>query len=168
MTSAHEVRKLIEAALEARQRAYAPYSRFAVGAALLGEDGRIVTGCNVENAVYPLGLCAERTALVRAVAEGCRHFRAIAIVADSPGVCTPCGACRQTLAEFGEELIVVMANVQGSVETAPLRELLPKAFGQESLVHVDGRYETEAGDEPEVVCKIDQNTPSRDEGGKPR
>ena len=100
--------RLVAAAREAATRAYAPYSHFSVGAALLGEDGQIYVGCNVENASYGLCLCAERNALFHAVACGCRTFRALAIVAPKPS--TPCGACRQALAEFcGPTLDIFLA-----------------------------------------------------------
>ncbi len=120
--------RLIEAAKEARLNAYAPYSGFAVGAALLGEDGRIYRGCNVENAVYPVGVCAERSALAHAVQSGCRRYAGIAVVADADDVCVPCGMCRQALSEFGSHIKVIMANLRGDVHTLTLGELLPQAF----------------------------------------
>jgi len=124
---------LIEKASSARKNAYAPYSGFAVGAALLCESGRIYTGCNVENASFGATLCAERAAVACAVAAGERRFVALAVVADTPGPCAPCGICRQVLAEFGEEIQVVMANLQGDVEVTSVRELLPCRFGKEAL-----------------------------------
>ena len=123
--------KLIRAAFEARERAYAPYSRFKVGAALLAEDGRVFTGCNVENAAYGNTLCAERTALVKAVSEGCRRFTKIAI-ASAGSAPYPCGACRQSLYEFAPEL-EVLVTWDGNVARAPLGELLPQGFGPSSL-----------------------------------
>ena len=118
---------LLAAALAARERAYAPYSQFAVGAALECDDGTIVTGCNVENASYGLTMCAERTALFAAVASGHTLFRAIA-VAGPPGVTTPpCGACRQVLAEFGRDLRVIYTTFAGLAETT-VDALLPVTF----------------------------------------
>ncbi|NPA30772.1 MAG: cytidine deaminase [Chloroflexi bacterium] len=127
-----EWQPLIEAALQARQRAYAPYSRYAVGAALLTADGAIVTGANVENAVYPLGICAERVAVARAVHEGHTRFRALVVATANGG--TPCGACRQTLREFAAELPILIVDGQGRVvlET-DLTELLPYAFSPTDL-----------------------------------
>jgi len=118
---------LLEAAQAARGRAYAPYSKFAVGAALLCSDGTVVSGSNVENASYGLTMCAERSALFSAVAAGHRHFSAIA-VAGPPGVITaPCGACRQVLAEFGTDLRVLYTSNERPVATT-LAALLPAAF----------------------------------------
>lgn len=124
----HARRRLIEIAAAARERAYAPYSGFAVGAALECEDGQVFSGCNVENAVYPVGLCAERAALAGAVSGGQRRFRRIAIVADAAEVCAPCGMCRQALAEFAPDLEVVMANLSGREEVISLADLLPRSF----------------------------------------
>jgi cytidine deaminase len=118
---------LLQTAREAREKAYAPYSRFQVGAALLGKSGRVFCGCNVENLSYGLTCCAERNAVFAAVAEGEREFEKIAIVADSRTPVTPCGACRQVLAEFCAELQIVTANLQGDRFEAKLTELLPRA-----------------------------------------
>jgi len=120
---------LLEAALTARQNAYAPYSRFAVGAALLSEDGRVFTGCNVENRSYSLTCCAERGAVMQAVAAGCRRFTAVAVVGAPQGEiptapCYPCGACREVLVEFCTPDTAVYLTG----ETATLGELLPKTF----------------------------------------
>lgn len=119
--------ELIRQALQARQFAYAPYSGYAVGAALLTETGRIFTGANVENAAYPTSMCAERVAVFTAVVSGERKFSAIAVVTANGG--SPCGACRQVLAEFGLDTIVLIADQDGKLlaETT-LRELLPGAF----------------------------------------
>ncbi len=119
---------LIEAALHARTSAYAPYSKFLVGAALLTETGEIITGCNVENASYGLCFCAERTAIVKAVSEGYRQYRAIAVATEGGG--TPCGACRQFIAEFCDEVtpIVVVDSVTGNTTDYTLEQLLPNAF----------------------------------------
>jgi cytidine deaminase len=126
-------RELIEKALEARKQAYAPYSGFPVGAALLAADGRVFTGCNVENASYGLTMCAERVALFKAVSEGAREFVAIAIACgESP--CSPCGACRQVLAEFSPDIEVIMTDSRGQrVRREKLSTLLPGAFGPRDL-----------------------------------
>lgn len=125
--------KLLEMALDARKNAYVPYSGYAVGAALLAEDGRVFTGCNVENAAYGNTLCAERTALVKAVSEGCRKFTRLAVVGNSTDYCWPCGACRQMLYEFAPDLEVLVARKDHQFVKFPLRELLPHGFGPESL-----------------------------------
>jgi cytidine deaminase len=118
---------LIEQALAARLKAYAPYSKFQVGAALLAASGHVFTGCNVENLSFGLTICAERNALFAAVAAGERKFTKIAIVSDSKTPVSPCGACRQVLAEFGLELEVCSSNLQGERFEARLKELLPRA-----------------------------------------
>lgn len=125
-------RQLVEAAIEASRQAYVPYSQFPVGAALLTRDGRIIAGCNVENAAYPSSICAERTALVKAVSEGERDFRAIAVVTRSGG--SPCGSCRQMLFEFSPGMRVLVATLKGEIcyEVA-LNELLPRGFGPAEL-----------------------------------
>lgn len=122
---------LVAAAAQARQYAYAPYSGFRVGAALLTTGGEVYTGCNVENASLGLSICAERAAVCRAVANGAREFTAIAICADAAEPTPPCGACRQFLREFGAELIVLMAGRDGTagpVDRFRLAELLPQPF----------------------------------------
>jgi len=125
--SEEEWRRLVHAAVTARDSAYAPHSHFYVGAALLMHDGRIVEGCNVENASYSLTQCAERVAVTSAIVAGYRHFRAIAIA--SVGGAMPCGACRQFMAEFGLDLRVLTIDViDGSQEKRRLAELLPDAF----------------------------------------
>lgn len=126
-------RELVERALEMRRFSYAPYSHFRVGAALECEDGSVYTGCNVENAAYGSSLCAERTALVKAVSEGRRRFVRLAVAGDSADYCWPCGACRQMLREFGTELEVLAANREGAYVSVPLEELLPHSFGPETL-----------------------------------
>jgi cytidine deaminase len=125
---------LVDLARQARQLAYAPYSGFPVGAALLGRSGRVYTGANVENAAYPLSICAERTALFKAVSEGERAFEAIAVVTSTGA--TPCGACRQVLREFGGpdgELQVLVADLEGHIRSFTIAELLPAGFTPEQL-----------------------------------
>lgn len=120
-------------AAEALTRAYAPYSRFRVGAALLTESGDIIVGCNVENASYPAGTCAERVALGAAVAAGHRKFSALAICSEAPSPTPPCGICRQALAEFGLDVVVVSSTLAGPVMRWTLDELLPHPFTPSSL-----------------------------------
>ncbi len=118
---------LVELAKKARAHAYAPYSGFAVGAAVLAADGRVFVGCNIENASYGLTNCAERTAIFSAVAAGAREIRALAVVADGALPCSPCGACRQVIAEFAVERII-LANLKGRRRVVTKEELLPFAF----------------------------------------
>jgi cytidine deaminase len=125
---------LLDRAREARRHAYVPYSRFPVGAALLAENGEVFTGCNVENASYGLTNCAERTAIFKAVSEGVRDFRAIAVVGPQDDLaCAPCGSCRQVLYEFGPDLRVIVPGADGDPEIATAADLLPGAFGPERL-----------------------------------
>lgn len=125
--------ELLELANDARANAYAPYSKFQVGAAVETDDGSVVTAANVENASYGLSICAERSAIVRAVAQGHRAFRAIAIAGPSGALTSPCGACRQFLAEFDPALLVIFSSPDGPVKTT-LDQLLPHSFGPKSLV----------------------------------
>jgi cytidine deaminase len=120
--------ELIAAARDARERAHAPYSKFRVGAALACADGRVFTGCNVENATYGLGVCAERVAVWKAISEGARNFVAVAVCADTETLTPPCGACRQILWEFCGDIPVTMSNPAGKQETIQLSTLFPKAF----------------------------------------
>lgn len=125
---------LVALARQAREQAYAPYSGFPVGAALLGRSGRVFTGCNVENAAYPLCMCAERAAVFKAVSEGEREFEAIAVVTFTGA--TPCGSCRQVLREFGGpdgDLRVIVADLEGNNRTFTIAELLPEAFTPDQL-----------------------------------
>ena len=119
---------LIEAARAARAHAWAPFSRFAVGAAVRHRDGRIFTGCNVENATYGLTICAERVAMFKALSEGHRTFRRVAVVADTEAPTPPCGACRQILWEFGGDLEVILANLKRETGRHRLKDLLPLPF----------------------------------------
>lgn len=123
--------QLVQHALEARRRAYAPYSNYFVGAAVLADDGAVFPGCNVENAAYPSTICAERVALTSAIANGRRRFIAIAVATSNGG--TPCGACRQVMAELGLDMTVYIADEHGNFRTTTVRELLPEYFGPEHL-----------------------------------
>ncbi len=129
----HGLRELVRYAKQGRRRAHAPFSRFKVGAALRTTSGEIVTGCNIENASYGLTLCAERTAVFKAVSEGLKRFDAIAVVADSKKATAPCGPCRQILWEFCGDIWVHMENLQGERKTVRLSELLPMPFDRRSL-----------------------------------
>jgi len=129
---AREIDRLVRAATESRDQAYAPHSHFYVGAAIWVSESEIVTGCNVENASFSLSLCAERVAMATAVARGYRSFQAIAIA--SVGGVTPCGACRQFLCEFGQDMQVIMSDVlTGARQSRRLSQLLPEAFDASSL-----------------------------------
>jgi cytidine deaminase len=124
--------KLIETSLGVRRWAYAPYSKYHVGAALLTSSGKIYDGVNVENAAYPTSMCAERTAVFKAVSEGEKKFTAIAVASSNGG--TPCGACRQVLSEFGLDTVVLVVDGEGNIERETIvAELLPGAFGPEDL-----------------------------------
>ncbi len=126
--------ELVQVAFSMLERAYVPYSGFPVGAALLCKDGSVFTGCNVENAAYGSTICAERTALVKAVSEGHRDdWDTLAVVGRSEDYCWPCGSCRQMLYEFCPELTVLVARGDGDYVTLPLKQLLPYGFGPASL-----------------------------------
>ncbi|MGI9018258.1 MAG: cytidine deaminase [Euzebya sp.] len=134
---------LLAQATTARQRAYAPYSGFLVGAALQTTSGEVFLGCNVENAAYPATICAERTALVSAVASGYREFTALAVIGSGPGPTTPCGICRQMLFEFAPDLVVIAAGADGATSTHTLgRGLLPDGFGPERLAAASAEWGT--------------------------
>ena len=124
--------QLVAAAIQARDNAYAPYSSYRVGAAILTADGRVVTGCNVENAVYPLTICAERVAIAAAIAGGARHIVAVAVATENGG--TPCGACRQVMREFGHpDMPIYIAKTDGTFRQRVLDELLPESFSAADL-----------------------------------
>lgn len=125
--------KLINLAREAMEKAHAPYSKFKVGAALLTKRGKIYTGCNVENVSHSPTNCAERTAIFKAVSEGEKEFKAIAIISNSPKPTAPCGSCRQVLYEFGEHIKVIMTNLNGKILKKSINELLPFAFDAEDV-----------------------------------
>ncbi|MEW9049588.1 MAG: cytidine deaminase [Neobacillus sp.] len=125
---------LIEEAKIAREKAYVPYSKFKVGAALLTKDGKIYHGCNIENAAYSMCNCAERTALFKAYSEGDRDFQQLTVVADTDRPCSPCGACRQVIAELcPKDMKVVLTNLKGDVLETTVADLLPGAFSPEDL-----------------------------------
>ena len=128
-----ETQKLMDCAIKARENAYSPYSHFAVGAALLCEDGTIYEGCNIENASYGLTNCAERTAIFKAVSEGHTKFKALAVVADTEGPCAPCGACRQVMGEFNIP-IIIMGNLKGDIEVVSTEALLPFSFSSTDVI----------------------------------
>ena len=124
-----DMKSLIEHSNVAREKAYVPYSKFKVGAALLAEDGTVYHGCNIENSSYGLANCAERTAIFKAVSEGVKKFKAIAVVADTKGPCSPCGACRQVISEFcAPEMPVYLTNLHGETLQTTVGDLLPGAF----------------------------------------
>ena len=125
--------KLCALAREAMTHAYAPYSGYQVGAALLCKDGTVFTGCNVENAAYGATICAERTAMVKAVSEGHRDFDTIVIAGRSEDYCVPCGTCRQVMMEFAPDLTVICLNGKGESKRFALKELLPYGFDQSWL-----------------------------------
>jgi cytidine deaminase len=134
-----DIDSLIRAAREAREFAYAPYSRFRVGAALLTKDGRMFTGCNVENASYGLSNCAERATLFSAIAAGCRpgDFTHLVVIGDTDGPISPCGACRQVMLELGgAQLIVVQTNLRGAITKATAAMLLPDAFALDPVTAI--------------------------------
>ena len=130
-----DLSELIRKAQEAKEKAYVPYSGFHVGAALLCKDGTIFTGCNIENSAYGPTNCAERTAIFKAVSEGYREFQVIAIISDSKELTSPCGVCRQVMAEFcdPDSFFIVVAESESDYEIRTLRKLLPEGFGSGNL-----------------------------------
>jgi cytidine deaminase len=128
-----EYKLLVEKAIEAKQFAHAPYSNFRVGAALLTEDGKIITGCNVEVSSYGLTICAERNAVFKAYSDGERKFKAIALSADTKNFISPCGACRQVISDLCGNIDVIMINGDGEYKIQKAAELLPFAFTDEEL-----------------------------------
>ncbi|EIJ78914.1 cytidine deaminase [Bacillus methanolicus PB1] len=128
------IEQLVAEAKKAREKAYVPYSKFAVGAALLTDDGKIYHGCNIENAAYSMTNCAERTALFKALSEGDRNFKALAVIADTKRPVPPCGACRQVISELcPQDMKVVLTNLNGDIKELTAKELLPGAFSPEDL-----------------------------------
>ena len=127
-----EKKGLIKLALDAKKKAYVPYSKFHVGAAVLMEDGKTYSGCNIEIASYSPTLCAERTAIFKAISEGSTRIKKIAVVGDANPT-FPCGVCRQVIREFGKDAIIIIANSEDDYEEYTLEELLPNSFGPEDL-----------------------------------
>jgi cytidine deaminase len=128
------IEQLIEEAKKAREKAYVPYSKFAVGAALVTTNGKVYHGCNIENAAYSMCNCAERTALFSAYSEGDRDFQLMAVVADTDRPCSPCGACRQVISELcSQDMIVILTNLKGDIQEITVADLLPGAFSSEDL-----------------------------------
>lgn len=135
-----EKSQLMEESKIARENAYVPYSKFKVGAALLSKEGKVYHGCNIENAAYSMTNCAERTAVFKAVSEGVRDFSSLAVVADTEGPVSPCGACRQVIAEFCEPTMpVYLINLKGNVLETTVAELLPGAFSPEDLANAGSK-----------------------------
>lgn len=132
--------QLMSESKKAREKAYVPYSKFPVGAALLAEDGTVYHGCNIENSAYSMTNCAERTAFFKAVSEGVTSFKALAVVGDTAGPVSPCGACRQVIAEFcGPDMPVYLTNMDGDVLETTVAELLPGAFSKGDLEYAASR-----------------------------
>jgi cytidine deaminase len=129
----HADQELIDAATAVRENAYAPFSDFRVGAALETEDGEIIDGCNVESASYGLTVCAERVAIWKAISQGKRKIKHIAVVADTEELTPPCGVCRQIIWEFGGDIPVILANLKGKTEVVQMKDLLPRAFDTKFL-----------------------------------
>jgi cytidine deaminase len=129
----HSKNELVTAARKIRDNAHAPFSDFKVGAAIETDDGEIVTGCNIESASFGLTVCAERVAVWKAISEGKRKIKAVAVVADTEDLTPPCGVCRQIIWEFGGDTPVTLANLHGSVETIQMKDLLPRAFDTKFL-----------------------------------
>lgn len=128
------IENLTKVANEMLEKAYVPYSKFPVGAALVTKEGKIYTGCNIENASYPLTNCAERTAVFKAVSEGDKEFQTIVVTADTEGPVSPCGACRQVLVEFCDpEMPVILTNKKGDIKETTVSELLPGAFREKDM-----------------------------------
>lgn len=126
-------KELVEAATAVRENAYAPFSEFKVGAALVTDDGQIIVGSNVESASYGLTVCAERVAVWNAISHGERKIKKIAVVADTAELTPPCGVCRQIIWEFGGDIPVILANLHGKTETVQMKDLLPRAFDTKFL-----------------------------------
>ena len=129
----HSEQELIKAATAVRENAYAPFSEFKVGSALETDDGQIIVGSNVESASYGLTVCAERVAVWNAISQGKRKVKRIAVVADTEGLTPPCGVCRQIIWEFGGDIPVILANLNGKTETVQMKDLLPRAFDTKFL-----------------------------------
>ncbi len=134
-----EYKSLAAKAVEAKKNSYAPYSKFHVGAAILTEDDKIYTGVNVETSSYGLTMCAERTAAFKAISEGERNFKALALASDDPEFCPPCGACRQVLWDLCGDIDIVFINHKNEIMVKKLSELIPLAFGDERLKKLENK-----------------------------
>ena len=128
-----DYKKLLQNALQAKKRAYAPYSNFRVGSAVLTKTGKIFSGCNIETSSYSLTICAERTALFKAISEGEKSFQAIAIVSDEKGFTTPCGACRQVILDLAGDIDIILMSKTGKTKIYKSSAMLPHAFGPKNL-----------------------------------
>jgi len=126
--------ELFKTAVTAQHNSYSPYSNFRVGAALLTTSGKVFTGCNIENSSYSLTICAERTALFKAVSEGEKSFSKILIVSDADDFISPCGACRQVISDLAGDIEIILTNAQGKMQSKKVSDLLPFAFGKENLL----------------------------------
>ncbi|WP_215143383.1 cytidine deaminase [Exiguobacterium qingdaonense] len=134
MISKERVQELVDQAIQARERAYTPYSKFNVGAVVIDTSGKEVTGCNVENASYGLSMCAERTAIFKAVSEGSDSIETVVVVGDTDGPISPCGACRQVIAEFAsDDFTLILANLKGETKVMTKEEMLPYGFSPKDL-----------------------------------
>ncbi|MEW9674746.1 cytidine deaminase [Lentibacillus sp. L22] len=130
--------KLVDKAKAIRDKAYVPYSNFPVGAALLTKSGKIYTGCNIENAAYPVTCCAERVAIFKAIADGEREFKEMAVVADTPRPVPPCGSCRQVMSEFFDQsMLISLANLHNETKTITVKDLLPFSFQPEDMTNAE-------------------------------
>ena len=139
-----EIQKLIDAARTARDCSLSPFSNFCVGAAVETEDGKIYTGCNIESASYGLTVCAERVAIWKALSEGERNFKRLAVVVDTDPLTPPCGTCRQIIWEYCRNATIILANLQGKTEIVEMRELLPRAFDARFLKDTQADENTSA------------------------
>lgn len=145
-----EIQRLVDAAKSARDCSLSPFSNFCVGAAVETEDGKIYTGCNIESASYGLTVCAERVAIWKALSEGERRFKRLAVVVDTDPLTPPCGTCRQIIWEFCRNATIVLANLRGDVETVEMRDLLPRAFDARFLREVSGGKRNEPSERTET------------------
>ncbi|NTW71868.1 MAG: cytidine deaminase [Eubacteriaceae bacterium] len=132
--------RLVDLAIKSKEMAYVPYSKFRVGAAVLSADGRIFGGCNIENASYGATNCAERTAVFKSVSEGARQIEAIAIASDHPTFAYPCGICRQVMAEFGQDIIIILVNKNREIIQTNIEDLLPHSFTKKDLPEENNEF----------------------------
>ena len=133
MLAPETISRLVESSIQVKKNAYTPYSKFPVGAAVLGKNGTVYRGCCLDNAAYPLSICAEKSAIVNAVSEGCKEFEAIAIAADADCYISPCGSCRQVMAEFGTDYHVILCKPDKTYKIVTVGDLLPLPFSDKQL-----------------------------------